>query len=120
MSNLRRTRPAWPSSPARSSFQLNYTFIYPGAAEIKGFQKNIGWARWPRVDADEPSHVTLGGFNLGVSQYSENPDLAFEAAECIARPESQLTITEHGRARAHHRGALRRPEGQEGAPVRRR
>ncbi len=66
---------------------MNYTFIYPAAAEIKGFQKKIGWARWPRVEPDEPSHVTLGGINLGVGAYSKNPDLAFEAAECLARPE---------------------------------
>ncbi len=76
-----------------ASFQVNYPFIYPAAAEIEGLQENIGWARWPRVDPNEPSHVTLGGFNLGVSEYSENPELAFEAAECMASPESQMTIT---------------------------
>jgi multiple sugar transport system substrate-binding protein len=45
------------------------------------------------VNPDEPSHVTLGGFNLGVSAYSENPEEAFEAAECMARPEQQEIIT---------------------------
>ena len=40
--------------------------------------------------------MTLGGFNLGVGSYSKNPDLAFEAAECLARPEQQTTITAAG------------------------
>jgi multiple sugar transport system substrate-binding protein len=40
--------------------------------------------------------VTLGGFNLGVSAYSKNPELAFAAAECLASPESQTTITSLG------------------------
>ena len=80
----------------RSFYQMNYSFIYAAAEEVKGFQDKIGWARWPRVKADEPSHVTLGGFNLGVSAHSKNPELAFEAAECLASPESQTTITSLG------------------------
>jgi multiple sugar transport system substrate-binding protein len=35
------------------------------------------------VDADEPSHVTLGGFNLGVGAYTKQPSLAFKAAQCL-------------------------------------
>lgn len=93
MSNMQEDTANFSFQDGSSSFQVNYSFIYPAAAEIEGFQKKIGWARWPRVNPDEPSRVTLGGFNLGVSAFSENPDLAFEAAECMASPESQETIS---------------------------
>jgi multiple sugar transport system substrate-binding protein len=93
LSNLREDTANFAFQDGSANFQLNYSFIYPAAAEVPGLQEKIGWARWPRVNPDEPSHVTLGGFNIAVSTYSENPDLAFEAAECLAEPEQQLTIT---------------------------
>jgi multiple sugar transport system substrate-binding protein len=80
----------------RSDFQLNYTFIYPSAAEVEGFQEKIGWARWPAVEKGRPSRVTLGGINLGVGAYSDNQELAFEAARCLARPENQIVYSEKG------------------------
>ena len=59
----------------RSNYQVNYSFIYPSAAEQKSkkFQKNIGWARYPRVEEDEPSKPPLGGINIGVGSYTKNP-----------------------------------------------
>jgi multiple sugar transport system substrate-binding protein len=92
-SNLREDTANFAFQDGSASFQVNYSFIYPSAAEVEGLQEKIGWVRWPRVDPNEPSRVTLGGFNLAISEYSENPDLAFEAAECLASPESQETIT---------------------------
>jgi multiple sugar transport system substrate-binding protein len=81
----------------RSDYQVNYTFIYPSAAEVgEDFQKNIGWARYPRTDKDKPSRPPLGGFNIAVSAYSKNPDLAFDAAECLASPENQALSAELG------------------------
>jgi multiple sugar transport system substrate-binding protein len=81
----------------RSDYMVNYPYIYPGAAEVsEELQRNIGWARYPRTDPDMPSRPPLGGFNIAVSAYSETPDLAFEAAECIARPENQALSAELG------------------------
>jgi multiple sugar transport system substrate-binding protein len=80
----------------RSDYQINYTFIYPSAAAIKGFQEKIGWARYPRTDKDKESRPPLGGFNIAVSAYSKNSDLAFEAAECLASPENQALSAELG------------------------
>jgi multiple sugar transport system substrate-binding protein len=81
----------------RSDYMVNWPYIYPGAAEVsEELQKNIGWARYPRTDKDKPSRPPLGGFNIAVSAYSNNPDLAFEAAECIARPENQALSAELG------------------------
>jgi multiple sugar transport system substrate-binding protein len=76
-------------------FMVNYPFAFGSAKENapKVFE-NIGVAQYPRVVADQPSNPPLGGFNIGVSSYSENADLAFDAAACIGSAESQLTATE--------------------------
>jgi multiple sugar transport system substrate-binding protein len=80
----------------RSDYQVNYTFIYPSAEAIEGFQDKIGWARYPRTDKDKESRPPLGGFNIAVSAYSDSQDLAFEAAECLASPENQALSAELG------------------------
>jgi multiple sugar transport system substrate-binding protein len=80
----------------RSIYQLNYTFIYASAAEIEGFQDKIGWARYPRTVADRPSRPPLGGINIGVGAYTKDPELAFEAAQCLASPENQAIASEKG------------------------
>ena len=80
----------------RSDYEINYTFIYPSAEAIEGFQEKIGWARYPRTDKDKESRPPLGGFNIAVSEFSANQDLAFEAAECLARPENQALSAELG------------------------
>jgi len=78
-----------------SAFMLNYTFAYASAnTNAPDIAKNMGAAKWPAVDEGEPSHPPLGGFNLGISQYSENPELAFEAATCLTNEQSQLTFVE--------------------------
>ena len=81
----------------RSYYQVNYPFVYPSAAEVgKDFQKNMGWAIYPRTEKDKPSRPPLGGINIGVSKYSETPDLAFQAAECIANEKHQGDAAELG------------------------
>ena len=81
----------------RSYYQVNYPFVYPSAAEVgKDFQKNMGWARYPRSVKDKASRPPLGGINLGVSKYGETPDLAFEAAKCIASEKHQGDAAELG------------------------
>jgi multiple sugar transport system substrate-binding protein len=97
MSNNQEDQARLGFESGRSNYQVNYTFVFASAAEVAGgFQKNMGWARWPRVDKDTPSRVTLGGINLGVGAYSKNKDLAFDAAECLARPENQIVASEKG------------------------
>jgi multiple sugar transport system substrate-binding protein len=80
----------------RSNYQLNYTFIYPSAEAIKGFQEKIGWARYPRTEKGKESKPPLGGINIGVSSYTKNSDQAFEAAECLASDEHQIIAAELG------------------------
>jgi multiple sugar transport system substrate-binding protein len=81
----------------RSDYQVNYTFIYPSAAMVKGgFQKKIGWARYPRTVAGKPSRPPLGGINLGVGSYTKHPAAAFQAAECLGQPANQAIASEKG------------------------
>lgn len=78
-----------------SPFMVNYTFAYGSAGEnAPEIQKNMGFARYPRTVAGETSKPPLGGFNIGVSSFSEEPELAFEAAKCINSDASQLKATE--------------------------
>jgi multiple sugar transport system substrate-binding protein len=80
----------------RSVYQLNYTFIWPSAAMIKGFQDKIGWARFPRTFADKPSRPPLGGVNVGVGAYTKHPQQAFAAARCLASDPNQAIASELG------------------------
>jgi multiple sugar transport system substrate-binding protein len=78
-----------------SAFMTNYTFAYASAqAEAPEIGKEMGFARFPRVDASVPSKPPLGGFNLAVSSYSKNKDVDFEAAACLANKQSQLSAVE--------------------------
>jgi multiple sugar transport system substrate-binding protein len=100
----------------RSDYQVNYTFIYPSAEAIEGFQDKIGWARYPRTDKDKPSRPPLGGINIGVSEYSSNPDLAFEAAECIANEDHQAAAAELGGLPPTTESVYEDPKVQEAFP----
>ncbi len=78
-----------------SAFMTNYTFAYASAqAEAPDIGKKMGFARFPEVEAGTPSKPPLGGFNLAVSSFSENKDVDFEAAACLADKQSQLTAVE--------------------------
>jgi multiple sugar transport system substrate-binding protein len=80
-----------------SIFQINYPFVYPSAeANAPDIFKNMGAAKYPKIDASTESKPPLGGINIGVSAFSENKDLAFEAITCLIKPENQITIAEMG------------------------
>ena len=97
MSNNKEDQARLGFESGASDFEVNYSFVWASAGELGGdFQKNMGYARYPRVDKDKPSKVTLGGINLGIGAYSKHPDLAFEAAQCLAKPENQIVAAELG------------------------
>jgi multiple sugar transport system substrate-binding protein len=88
---------------ARSAFQaddggfmINWPYIY-GAAKTAvddgSFSQeafdDIGWARFPRVDADEESKPALGGIDLGIGAFGKHQDEAVDAVSCITSVESQ-------------------------------
>jgi multiple sugar transport system substrate-binding protein len=67
-----------------AAFELNYPFVYPSMqADQPTLFKSFKWALYPRVDANIPAHVTIGGIDLAVSSYSPHPDLAKQAILCL-------------------------------------
>jgi multiple sugar transport system substrate-binding protein len=77
-------------------FNVNYPFVYTralSAAEAGTLDQSVpddyAAAVYPRVDEDTEAAPPYGGINLGVGAFSENPDLAYEAAECIVEDENQ-------------------------------
>jgi multiple sugar transport system substrate-binding protein len=80
-----------------SSFMLNYTYVWPSARQnAPEVAANMGWARWPAVLDGMPSRVTLGGINLGIGAWSRHPELAFQAAACIASADNQRLAAARG------------------------
>jgi multiple sugar transport system substrate-binding protein len=109
INDLARSRAANPAlstadeEATRAAFQggsggymVNWPYVYGAAQEAvaagsldRAVLDDIGWARYPRTDADHPSRPPLGGIGLAVSAFSRKHGLALEAARCIASLESQ-------------------------------
>ncbi|MDQ1397850.1 MAG: trehalose/maltose transport system substrate-binding protein, partial [Acidimicrobiaceae bacterium] len=73
-----------------AAFELNYPFVFPSmkANQPKLFE-SFKAAPYPAVSADQPAHVTIGGINIAVSNYTRHPDEAFQAALCIRNRDNQ-------------------------------
>ena len=73
-----------------AAFQLNYPFVYPSMkADKPDLFKHFKWTLYPRVNANEPAHVTIGGIDMAISKYSKHADLAFQAALCLRDRDNQ-------------------------------
>jgi multiple sugar transport system substrate-binding protein len=79
-----------------AGFMVNWPFVWGRA--LSGVETGVldasvpddyGWAVYPRVVADQPAAPPYGGINLAVGAFSEHPDLAYEATECITTTENQ-------------------------------
>jgi multiple sugar transport system substrate-binding protein len=88
------TRAAFQGS--RGGFMVNWPYVYGAAQDAvaagsldRAVLDDIGWARYPRADANRPSRPPLGGINLAIGAFSRKPELALEAARCLASLESQ-------------------------------
>jgi len=80
-----------------ASFMVNYTYVWPSArANAAHIARHMGWARWPAVDAQHPSRVTIGGINIGVGAFTRHPRAAFAAAVCIAARDKQRLAAVRG------------------------
>lgn len=73
-----------------SAFMINYTFVWPSAkANAPEVASHMRWARWPSVLDGKPSRVVIGGINLGIGAHTEHPELARQAAICLASERNQ-------------------------------
>ncbi|MHA7279615.1 extracellular solute-binding protein [Arthrobacter sp. MDT2-2] len=78
------------------SFMVNYPFVWPATSAAveagtldQAVLDDIGWGIFPRMSEDEEAAPPLGGINLGVGAESSNPELAYEAVQCIVSVENQ-------------------------------
>ena len=77
-------------------FMVNWAYVYGAAQEAvaagtlsQSVLDDIGWARYPRVDANTDSKPPLGGINLGVGAFGHHKDFAVQAVRCITSLQSQ-------------------------------
>ncbi len=74
-----------------AAFMVNYSAVLPSLAEqAPELADKVGVALWPAVSPDQPARVTLGGFNLGVAEFTNHAEEAFAAATCLTSAETQL------------------------------
>jgi multiple sugar transport system substrate-binding protein len=73
---------------SQAAFELNWPYVYAAIQTANPDRaKHFKWARYPGIDG--PGKVTVGGYNLAVSAYSQHKPEAFEAALCLRSAESQ-------------------------------
>lgn len=75
-------------------FMVNWTFAYKNYADTvsKEQLEDLGWARYPATVEGEASKPPVGGIDIGVGAYSEEPEYAMEAAKCITQKEAQVEL----------------------------
>ncbi|QIX27729.1 extracellular solute-binding protein [Nocardioides sp. JQ2195] len=82
-------------------FMLNWTFVYknyegvigaPGGPADKKEFEDLGWARYPQTVAGEESKPPIGGIDIGVGAFTEHPDFAMAAAECVTSTDAQVAL----------------------------
>lgn len=79
-----------------ASFMVNWPFVWPaakGAVDAGNVEQSVvddyGWAQYPQIVEGEESAPPYGGINIGVSSFSQNKDVAWEAVQCIVSEENQ-------------------------------
>ena len=74
----------------QGSFLVNWTYIFHNYDETApDVADDIGYTRYPQAVEGEESRPPYGGIGIGVSEYSDDKDLALEAAACLVEPEQQ-------------------------------
>lgn len=74
----------------QGSFMVNWPFVWPAMSDANPeIIDDLGWAMYPRVDADTGAAPPVGGINLGVGAFSSHIDQAWTAVECIVQPDNQ-------------------------------
>ncbi len=77
--------------PDTSGFLVNWPYVWAAfPANGVEFIDDIGWAMYPATNDEGDPAPPYGGISIGVGAFSEHPDLAYEAAECITSHEHQL------------------------------
>jgi len=80
----------------KGGFMLNWPYVYAAmqgdvkaGTMPKAMFDDVGWAPYPRVDADKPAKPPLGGINVGISAYSLHKTEDYAFVKCLVSPESE-------------------------------
>jgi multiple sugar transport system substrate-binding protein len=80
-----------------AAFEINYPFVWPAAQkDVPSIFKEMGYAPFPTVNPSIAPHVSIGGYNLGVSSHSKHPSLAFDALACLTQAKYEITYATKG------------------------
>jgi multiple sugar transport system substrate-binding protein len=74
----------------QGAFMVNWTYIWHNYdATAPKVAKDIGYTRYPRTVAEDPSRPPYGGIGIGISKHSQHVGDAVKAVECLTSPDSQ-------------------------------
>ena len=90
-------RLAFQSADSTSDFMINWPYVYPSVlAADPSLASDYGVAPYPEVVAGTPAKAPLGGYNLGIGEFSKHKDAALAAINCLTSPDQQRTIATIG------------------------
>ncbi|MFD1504276.1 extracellular solute-binding protein [Georgenia yuyongxinii] len=106
------------------SFMVNWPFVWSSTATAvqdgsidQAVLDDIGWTTYPLTEEGGEVTPPYGGINLGVGAFSEHPDLAYKAVECIVTPEHQAEYFATNGNPAAATAAYEDPAVQEAYPM---
>jgi multiple sugar transport system substrate-binding protein len=116
---------------ARSTFQgdtgmfmVNWPYVYGAAkgdvqsgATEQSVVDDIGWARYPGVEAGEASRPPLGGINLAIGAYTKFPQQALDLVKCATSLQSNIDYMLDSGNPAAKRAAYDDPKVREAFPM---
>jgi multiple sugar transport system substrate-binding protein len=73
----------------KGGFQVNWTFVYNNYVD-SDIIDDLGWARYPETVAGQESRPPIGGINVGIGAFTDEPEFAAEAVQCITSEENQV------------------------------
>ena len=74
----------------KGSFLVNWTYIFHIYDETSPeVADDIGYTRYPQTVEGEESRPPYGGIGIAVSEFSDDKELALEAAACLVEPDNQ-------------------------------
>jgi multiple sugar transport system substrate-binding protein len=80
-----------------AAFEINYPFTWASVHMANPtVGKQMGFAYFPEVVPGIAPHVSIGGYNLGVSAYSTHPKQAFDALSCLTQQKYEITYAVKG------------------------
>ncbi len=79
-----------PFATPQGAFLVNWTFVYPNYKADPATFKDLGWTRYPRTVASQPSRPPVGGINIGIGANSRYVPQALAAVKCITSEKSQI------------------------------